>query len=136
MQPARAFFFKDLLPINFTGLELRRGSVAAIGTTHGGANTETALGKVEPVAHRASYAVVFHPAHMALIHAALVHQIFHQTAHWIIGQRGHDRGAQSEAALQSAPDIVFSATLPRPKITAPADPFTSCIQIAIPPPRT
>src|SRR5260370_17550514 len=100
MQPARAFFFKDLLPINFTGLELRRGSVAAIGTTHGGANTETALGKVEPVAHRASYAVVFHPAHMALIHPALVHHIFHHTAPSIIGQPGPPPRPASEATRQ------------------------------------
>jgi hypothetical protein len=51
------------------------------------------------------------PGH-ALLDAALEHQVFHEAADGIVGERGDDGGVEAEAPLQPAGDVVLSAALP------------------------
>ena len=69
MKPPRAFLAKDLFPVNGARLELRHRSVAAIGTTDGGARAEAAFGEVQPVARSPSHTVVLNPLDVRLINA-------------------------------------------------------------------
>ena len=76
-----------------------------------GPDAEAAFGEVEPVAHLAPDAVVRKPAEVRLLDAALVDQILDQAADGVVGERGHDRRAQAEAALERAGDVVLAAAL-------------------------
>src|SRR4029453_12175868 len=111
VKPARAETAEDLFPVDVARAELRDGGVAAIGTAERGADAEAAFGEVQPVPDRSSNAVVLHPLH-ALLDATLEHQVFHQTADGIVGQRCDDGGAEAETAPQSARDVVFAAAFP------------------------
>ena len=91
--------------------ELRDRRVSAIRTAERRAHAEAALGEVQAVPDRPPDAVVSGPLH-ALFDAALEHQVFDQTAHRIVGERGDDRRAQAEAAFQAAGDVVFAAAFP------------------------
>ena len=77
VKPARALFDKDCFPVNLAGLELRNGRVPAIRTSESGAHAKPTLGEIQAVADRAADAVIFDPADMAEIDAALKHQIFY-----------------------------------------------------------
>ena len=112
MKPPRALLAEDLLPIDVARPELRHRGVAAVRASDRGARAETPLGEVQPVAHSPSHAVIFHPLHVRLVDAALIDQVLNQTAHGIVGERGHDRRLHSEAALQPAGDVVFAAAFP------------------------
>src|SRR5437762_14033608 len=83
-----------------------------IGTTNRGAYAVTTFRKIQTVTGGAAYPVVLHPTHMRLINSALKHQIFDQPSDRVIGQRRDDCGVESEAPLQSARDVVFSAAFP------------------------
>src|SRR5262249_44713051 len=109
MEPARALFAEDFLPIDLAGFELRDCSVAAIRAAQSCADSETALGKVQPIANGAANAVILHPTHQRLIHASLIDQVFQQAAHRIIGEGGHDGGLQAEAALEAASHVVLTS---------------------------
>ena len=111
VKPAGAERAEDLVPVDVAGFQLRDGGVPAIGATQRGAHAEASLGEVEAVAHGAADAVVLHPGH-ALFDAALEHQVFHEAAHRVVGQRGHDGGVEPEAALQPARDVVLAAAFP------------------------
>ena len=80
------------------------------------ADAETSFGKIQSVARPASDAIVFNPANMRLIHAALIDQILHEPADWIISQRCHDRSVHPKATLQTPGDIVFAAAFPNLEI--------------------
>ena len=85
----------------------------AVGDADGAADAEAALGEVEPVAHLAPHAVVGDPAEMCPLDAALVDEVVDQPADGVVGERRHDRGAKTEAALEAAGDVVLAAPLPR-----------------------
>ena len=53
---------EDIVPIDVAGLQLGNGGVAAIVTSECGAHAEAALGKIEAIARRMAYAIVFDPA--------------------------------------------------------------------------
>src|SRR5712664_1644727 len=109
MKPARTLLSKDLLPIDFARLQLGDRGVSAIITSPRLTRAEAALCKIEAVARRAAHAVVLHPAHQRLVHAALVNEILKEPPDRIIGERRDDRGVQAEATLQPACDVVFPA---------------------------
>src|ERR1700675_2159790 len=111
MKPACAVLSKNLIPINFGGLQLRNCRVPAIVTAERCADAEASLCKIEAVARRVAYAVMFDPANQRLVYASLIDKVLQQPPHGIIGERRDDRGVQAEAALQSAGDIVFAAAL-------------------------
>src|SRR5262245_66264566 len=104
MKPPRALFAEDLLPIDVARPELRHRGVTAVRASDRRARAETPLGEVQPVAHGPSHAVIFHPLYMRLVDPALIDQVLNQTAHGIVGERGHDRSLHSEAALKPAGD--------------------------------
>src|SRR5437899_203808 len=112
MKPARAFLDKDLFPIDIPRLELGNRGVPAIRTSERSAHAKPTLGEIQPVADRASDAVVFDPADMAEIDAALKHQILDQASHGIVRERRDDRGVHAEAAAQAARHVVFATAFP------------------------
>ena len=85
------------------------------------ADAEAALGEVEPVADGAADAVVRHPADERRVDAALQDEVLDQPPDLVVGERGHDRGAQAEAAAQAAGDVVLAAALPDPERARGAD---------------
>src|SRR6185437_16624798 len=66
MEPARAVFPEDFVPIDVTHLELRGCGVAAIRASERRPHPEAAFGKVQSVANRTPHAVIRHPAHELL----------------------------------------------------------------------
>ena len=111
MKPARALLSKDIVPIDYAGLQLGNGRVATIVTSEGGAYAEAAFRKIESVARGVAYSIVFNPADQRLVDTALINKILKKPADGIIGKRGDDGGVQAEAALQSTSDIIFAAAL-------------------------
>ena len=111
VEPAGAVPAEDGVPIDLAGLELRDGGVAAVGTSQRRARAESALGEVQPVAHRAADSVEWHPAYQRLVDAALVDQVLDQPPDRVIGESGDDRRIETEAALEAARDVIFAAAL-------------------------
>ena len=116
VKPARAFLAEDLFPVDVAGLELADRGVAAVRASQRRAHAESALGKVQAVAHRAADAVVLDPLHMRLIDAALQHQVLDQSTHRIVGERRDDRRLQAEAATKAASDVILAAAFPGLKL--------------------
>ena len=56
------------------------------------------------------------------VDAALEDEVLEQPADLVVGERGHDRGAQAEAAPEPAGDVVLAAALPRLEPAGGADP--------------
>src|SRR5437763_110830 len=110
VEPARAA--EHRVPVDVARFQLRDRGVAAIGAAQPGADAESALGEIEPVARPAADAVVFDPAQPRHVAAALQHQLSHQAPHRVIDERGDDRGAHAERAAQSARDVVLAAAFP------------------------
>src|SRR5215470_13637737 len=108
MKPADTILSENLLPVHIAGFHLRYRRVPSIGAAEGSADAKAALDEIQSVANSAAYAVVRRPADN-LVHAALIHQIFDQPANGIVGERGHMRSVEAEAALQSARHVVLAA---------------------------
>ena len=53
---------------------------------------------------------------MALVHAALIHQVLDQASDRVVGERGDDGGLQTEAATEAAGHVVLTAALPHLKL--------------------
>jgi hypothetical protein len=83
--------------------------------------TKAALGEVQAITNLTPDTVVFDPAQIRQIHAALEHEVFHQAPHRIVGERGDHRGAQPEAAAHTARDVVLAAPFPGLKPTRGVD---------------
>jgi hypothetical protein len=86
--------------------------VAAVRAADAAARAEAALGEVEAVADAAPDPVIFLPAQVRQVDAALEHQVLDQPPHGIVGQGGHVRAAQAEAAAEAARDVVLAAAFP------------------------
>ncbi len=128
VQPARALLAEDQVPVDLAGLHLRGGAVAAVGAADRGAHAEAALGEVEAVPDAAADAVVGHPAHVALVDAALQDQVFEQAADRVVDERAHERRAQPEAAAQAARDVVLAAALPDAERARRVDPRVAGVE--------
>ena len=111
MKPARTRLSKNLMPIDVARLQLGDRGVPAVVASERRTHAEAAFRKIEAVARRAAHAIVFHPAHQRLVHAALVNEILKKPADGIVGERRDHRGVQAETTLQAARDVVFPATL-------------------------
>src|SRR5260370_12998788 len=107
MKPARGLVLEGLIPSDSAGLQLRHCCVSAIVASERGTYSKTALRKIEAVASRAADAIMFHPADQRLVHATLVNQILKKFPNRIIGERGDNRGVQTETTLQSPRDVVL-----------------------------
>ena len=112
VQPARAKFAEDVVPIEVARLELAGGAVAAVGNAHRAPHPEAALGEIQAVAHRPPHAVVWHPLDELGGDTALEDEVLEQPADVVVRERGADGGPQAEAAPQAAGDIVFAAAFP------------------------
>ena len=62
VKPARAVFGKDFFPVDVAGLQLRDGSMSAVGTDQRGAHSESAFGEIQAHCGRYGHAVKRHPA--------------------------------------------------------------------------
>ena len=103
---------EDRIPVDIAGLELGNRCIAAVGAALRTAASEAALDEIETVAHFAADAVERHPPDERGVHSALQNEILHQPPDRIVGKGGDHRGAQAEAAAQTARDVVFAAALP------------------------
>ena len=121
VQPARAEFAEDVVPVEIAGLELAGGGMAAVGNADRAANAEAALGEVQAVADGAAHAVEGRPFDEFGVHAALQNEILEQTADFVVGKGGGDGGLQPEAAAQAAGDVVFAAAFPDLELAGAAD---------------
>src|SRR4029077_6593282 len=121
MKPPRAFFDKDLLPIDVARLELRNGRMSPIRTSQRSAHAKSALGEIQAVSNGAADAIVFNPANVTLIDAALEHQILDQAPHGIVGESCNECRVQAEAAPQTARDVVFATAFPSTELACRGD---------------
>ena len=112
VEPSRAFVTKYFLPVDIAFLELRHRRISPIRTSESSTDAETAFGKVHTVANSTPNAIVLRPLNMRLIDAALIDQVLNQAADRIIGKCGNDRRVETETTLQTAGDVILTATLP------------------------
>src|SRR5262249_17675753 len=89
VKPSRTFPGEDLVPIDVSRLQLRRGGVPAVRTAYRRTNAETSFGKIQAVPHAPSDSIVLDPADMRLIHATLINQVLNQPADRVVGKRSH-----------------------------------------------
>ncbi|OPZ68589.1 MAG: hypothetical protein BWY83_02261 [bacterium ADurb.Bin478] len=128
VEPAHPLHPEELLPVDLAGFELRGGGVAAVGAANGTTHPETALGKVEAVAHAAADAIVGNPFDPGGVDPALEDEILDQSSDRIIGEGGDDGGAQAEAAAQAAGDVILSPALPGAEGTRGVDALLAGIE--------
>src|SRR5260370_11092079 len=128
MKPACTLLSKNLIPIDVARLQLGDRGVPAIVTSQRCTHAESTLREIEAVARRAAHAVVLHPAHQRLVHAALVNEILKEPPDRIIGERRYNRGVQAEATLQPASDIVFPAAFAHFKGSRRCNPPVACVE--------
>ena len=112
VQPARADFSEDMIPVEVTRLELRRRGMAAIRDAHRAAQAEAALGEVQTVADAAADAIVRAPNDEIRVHAALHDEVLDQMADLVVHQGGADGGFIAETLAQTARGVVFAAAFP------------------------
>src|SRR6185436_9347639 len=77
--------------------------------------------EVEAVARDTADAIERHPFDELGIDPALQDKIFEQPSHVVFGEGGANSSLQSEAASQSARDVVFTAAFPDRELTRSAD---------------
>ena len=65
---------------------------------------------------------------MRAVDAALVDEVLDQAADRVVGERGHERRPQAEAALQAARDVVLPAALPDPEGAGGRDPLLAGVR--------
>src|SRR6476659_8697719 len=90
--------------------------MATIGTACARAHAKTAFGKVESVADRASDTIERRPFNVRLVYTALVDQILDQPSDSVISQCGDNGCIHPKATLQTARDVVLTATFPHAKV--------------------
>src|SRR6188508_3199235 len=112
MKPACSLLAKYLFPIDFRGLQLRRGRVPPVGATQRRSHAKTTFCKVQAVADGPSNSVVLHPANVRLVHTPLINQILDEATHRIVSKCCHNSSFQAKAALQPAGHVVLSPTFP------------------------
>src|SRR6187402_1372038 len=111
MKPAHTLR-KDTVPVHIARLHLRNRGMPAIHRTNRIAYTESTLHEINAVPRLSSNAVVLAPKHMVQIDASLEHQIFDQTAHRIIDQRGNHGGLHPKDTSQSAGHVILATSFP------------------------
>ena len=84
-------------------------------------DAETAFGEVDGIAHFAASAVIRNPFDELGVHASLQNEIFQEPADFIVGKSREHTGLLSEAASQSARDVVFAAAFPYRELSRGAD---------------
>src|SRR5262249_44840866 len=99
-------------PVDVARRELRDGGVSAVGAADAGTDAEPALDEVQAVARFAADAVVLHPADVRLVDAALKDQILDAAPDRVVGECRNERGVESEAALETAGNVIFAAAFP------------------------
>ena len=81
--------------------------MAAIRTTQRRTQSESSLGKIQPVADRPANSVKRHPPHIFLTDASLQHQVFDETPNGIVREGRHDRRIHAKAASEAPGNVVF-----------------------------
>ncbi len=115
MKPPHAFLPKNLIPINLAWLHLTNRRQPTVRTTPRPAAPKSTLHKIEPIADRPPNPIKRHPLHMAHIHPALQHEIFHEPSNRIIRKRRHRRRPQPKTTPQPTHHIIFAAAFPHTK---------------------
>src|SRR3954464_6904597 len=99
VQPARAFFTENLVPIDLPSFEMRNSGVPAVVRASSRTHAESPFREIQPVARRTPDAIVSHPADVRLIDATLVHQVLQQPTNRVVCECRDYRRVQTEAAL-------------------------------------
>src|SRR5262249_48632264 len=83
--------------------------MSAVGASGRPSHSESTIDKVQAVARCASNTVVGQPSDQGLIGATLINQILNETSDGVIHECSHNRRLQTEASLQRAGHVVFTA---------------------------
>ena len=84
-----------------------------VGAAERAAQSESALGEIEPVADFSARAVRLDPLYEVGVDAALHYEVFDKVSDLVFCEGAREGGAQSEAFSEAAGHIVFAAALPR-----------------------
>ena len=128
VQPADSEGSEDVVEIKVLGRCLGDGGVCTIGAADGTADTKATLCKVQAVAADSADAVCLHPLDEGGINAALLDEVLHELADFVVCKRGDDGGLHAEALVQAADDVVLSAALPCAEGSRRADSSLTGIQ--------
>src|ERR1022692_2803636 len=109
MEPAGPVAAENRAPAAVSGFHLGRRRVPAVGAAECSAHAEAALGEVERIPDGPADTVVFPPAEVCLLDAALIDQVLDEVTDRVVGQGGDKPGSQAEAPLQAARDVVLPA---------------------------
>ena len=121
VQPARADFPEDVIPVEIAGLQLCRRRVATIRHTDRAPDAEATLGEIQAIAHAAADAVVFAPLDEVRVHAALHDEILDEMTDLVVHECGTDGGFAAETFAQAARGVVFATAFPRGERARGAD---------------
>src|ERR1700731_3222569 len=72
MEPAHAFLGKDLVPVDFAGLELGDSRMPSVRAPERSSDAKPTLSEVKAVPYSAPYTVILNPMNMRLVDSALV----------------------------------------------------------------
>src|SRR5690606_26584349 len=112
VEPACTEFAEDVIPVEITGLQLRRGRVAAVRNANCTTDAETAFGEVEAIADRAADAIILAPLDEVGCDAALHDEVLDEVSDFVVDKGGADGGLQAEALAEAARGVVFTTAFP------------------------
>ena len=121
MQPANAECAKDILEIEIFGCSLRDGGVCSVGAAHSAADAEASLGEVQAVSADSADTVSLLPVDQVCAYAALLDEILHEFADFVVSESGDNSSIHAEALVQAADNVVLAAAFPCAERTCCAD---------------
>ena len=128
MQPAHARATEEGVPVDVARAQLAGCCVTPVGDADGAADTEPPFGEVQAVPDVPTDSVVRRPAHERGVDSALEHEVLDEAPDVVVRQGGDDRGAQPEAASQSAGHVVLAPAFPDLELAGGADPTLARIE--------
>src|SRR6266404_3444632 len=102
--------------------------MAAVGASHRSPQSKAPLGKIQPIAGLPPHAIVPNPLDVRLVHTSLIDQVLDQPANGILRQCSHHSSIQTEAPLEAAGNVVFTAAFPHFEFSCMRDPVFSGVK--------
>ncbi len=107
VKPAHAEFTEQVIPVDVVGLQRGGRGVGAVVHAARRAHTEAALGEVERGSMVLTDIVGRLPDDMVEVDSTLEQEVFEQSPHLVVADRGHQRCPLPETPTERAPDVVL-----------------------------
>ena len=121
VEPADAKGSEDVFEVEVVDGELGGCSMPAVGGAFCGAHAEAAFSEVESVSCGHSKSVEVSPLNKLGVDTTLKNKVFEEASDFVIDKPGEDGGALTEAATESAGNVVFPTAFPSLELTGGAN---------------